>query len=254
MAGDSFFAAATRPHPRPAPRRGVDARRRPRDCPSSGAARMSTDVTVDPIARQRPSAHAVPALPAVPAAVRRRPARPAVADPARRGRAPLVRGRPARRQPGPDRPDVPRAQAADVHAAGADGLQGDRGRLPGRQPDRLRLRPAAHRAGPDPGRRHHPGAGPVPRAPDRPDLRVDPRRQAGHRALLQLDLDAAAPGGVRPGQGRHHRHRHHRRPALPEVRGDPHPGHRDLLRVLARSRTPAPSWTTRWRSARRSST
>ena len=45
-----------------------------------------------------------------------------------------------------------------------------------------------------------------------------------------------------------------RRPAVPEVRRDPHPGHRDLLRVLARSRTPAPSWTTRWRSARRSST
>ena len=128
-----------------------------------------------------------------------RSARPAVADPPHRGRAPLVRRRPARRQPGPDRPDVARAQAPHVQAAGADGLQGDRGRLPGRQPDRLRLRPPAHRAGPDPGRRHDPGAGAVPRAPDRPHLRVDPRRQAGDRALLQLDLDAAAPGRLRPG-------------------------------------------------------
>ena len=31
---------------------------------------------------------------------------------------------------------------------GADGLQGDRGRLPGRVPDGLRLRPDAHRGGP----------------------------------------------------------------------------------------------------------
>ena len=219
--------------------------------PGAPACLRARPMSDDPIARQRPSRDAVRALPAVPAAVRRRPARPAVARPAHRDRAPLVRRRPARRQPGPDRPDVARAQAADVHAAGADGLQGDRGRLPGGQPDRLRLRPAAHRAGPDPGRRDDPGADAVPGAPDRPHLRVDARRQAGDRALLQLDLDAAAPGGVRPGQGRHHRHRHDRRAALPEVRGDPHPGHRDLLRVLAPSRTPAPSWTTRWRSARR---
>ena len=34
------------------------------------------------------------------------------------------------------------------------GLQGDRGRLPRRQPDRLRLRPPAHRGGPGPRRRH----------------------------------------------------------------------------------------------------
>ena len=48
-----------------------------------------------------------------------------------------------------------------------DGLQGDRGRLPGGEPDRLRLRPRAHRAGPDPRRRHHPGAHPGPRGADR---------------------------------------------------------------------------------------
>ncbi len=57
--------------------------------------------------------------------------------------------------------------------------------------------------------------------------------QPGHRALLQLDLDAAAPGGLRPGPRRHHRHRHPGRAAVPEVRGDPHPGHRHPLRVLA---------------------
>ena len=169
-------------------------------------------------------------------------------------RAPLVRGRPARRQPGPDRPDVGRAQAAHVQPAGADGLQGDRGRLPGGQPDRLRLRPAAHRAGPDPGRRHHPGADPVPGASDRAHLRVAARRQAGHRALLQLDLDAAAAGRVRPGPGRHHRHRDQRRPAVPEVRQEiPRRTPRSSTSTR-RSPTPAPSWTTRWRSAPRSST
>ena len=52
----------------------------------------------------------------------------------------------------------------------------------------------------------------APRAPDRAHLREHPRRQAGHRPLLQLDLDAAAPRRVRPGQGRHHRHRHRRAP------------------------------------------
>ena len=44
----------------------------------------------------------------------------------------LVRGRPARRQPGAHRPDEPGAQARDVRAPREDGLQGDRGRLPGR--------------------------------------------------------------------------------------------------------------------------
>ena len=68
-----------------------------------------------------------------------------------------------------------RPQAADVRAAGADGLQGDRGRLPRGQPDRLRLRPAAHRGGPDPRRRDDPGADPGPRRADRAHLRVPAR-------------------------------------------------------------------------------
>ena len=147
--------------------------------------------------------------------------------------AALVRGRPARRQPGADRPDVPRAEAADVPAAGAHGLQGDRGRLPRRQPDRLRVRPAAHRAGHDPRRRDDPGPHPVPGAPDRPHFRVTTRRQAGDRPLLQLHLGAPAAGRVRAGQGGDHRDRHRRRADVPEVRRDPHSGHRDLLPVLA---------------------
>ena len=144
----------------------------------------------------------------------------------------LVRGRPARRQPGPDRPDDPGPQEAHVRAAGADGLQGDRGRVPLRQPDGLRLRPRADRGRHDPRRRRHPGPDPVPRAPDRAHLRVDPGRQAGHRPPVQLDLHPAAPGGVRTGPGRDQGHRGARRAAVHEVRRADHPRHRHLLRVL----------------------
>ncbi len=115
----------------------------------------------------------------------------------------------------------------------AVGLQGDRGRVPVRLPDRLRLPAPDHRGGPDPRRRDHPGAGPVPAGADRADLRVAGGRTPGHRPLLQLDLGAAAPGGLRPRQGRHHRHRHQRGPAVQEVR-DVGAGHRHPLRVLAR--------------------
>ncbi len=55
------------------------------------------------------------------------------------------------------------------------GLQGDRGRLPEREPDRLRLRAAAHRRGPHPRRRHDPGADAGARAPHRAHVRVDRR-------------------------------------------------------------------------------
>ena len=89
------------------------------------------------------------------------------------------------------------------------GLQGDRGRLPGRQPDRLRLRPPADRGGPGPRRRHDPGADPGPRRADRAHLRVPARRQAGDRAPLQLDQHPAAPRRLRL---RPRRHRRHRRP------------------------------------------
>ena len=151
-------------------------------------------------------------------------------------------------------PMSPGPQAADVRAAGADGLQGDRGRLPGGQPDRLRLRPAAHRGGPDPRRRRHPGADPGPGRADRAHLRVDPRRQAGDRAPVQLDLDAAAPGGLRAATGRHHRHRGAGRPAVPEAGGDTCPSTDVSASSTRRSPTPAPSWSTRSRSATRSTT
>ena len=114
----------------------------------------------------------------------------------------VVQRRPARRQPGAHRPDGPPAQAAHVRRAGEDGLQGDRGRLPVGQPARLRLRPPADRGGPDPRRRHDPGAGAVPPGADRAHLRGAAGRPAGDRALLQLHQPAAARGGVRPRQGR----------------------------------------------------
>ena len=144
-----------------------------------------------------------------------------------------MRRRPARRQPGPHRPDELRAQAAHVRAARADGLQGDRGRLPVGEPDRLRLLSRAHRGRPHPRRRDDPGADAVPRPPHRAHLRRDPRQQAGHRPLLQLDVGAAAQGRLRPRPGRHHRHRGPGGAPVQEARGDD-PRHRRLLRVLAR--------------------
>ena len=136
----------------------------------------------------------------------RRP-RPQVAQRRHHQAADLVRGRPARRQPGADRADGLRPQDADVQAALRHGLQGDRDRLPGRVGDRLRVRARADREEDDPGRRHHPGADAEPARADRAHLRGLPRRQARHRPSLQLDLDPAAPRRVRPGLCRHHRHR-----------------------------------------------
>ncbi len=144
-----------------------------------------------------------------------------------------MRGGPAGRQPGADRPHEPRAQEAHVRAAGAAGLQGDRGRLPLGEPDRLRLRPRAHRAGPGPRRRRDPGPDPGPRPAHRAHLRVDPRRPAGDRAPLQLDVDAAAPGRVRAAARGHRRHRGAGRPAVPQAHRDGQ-GHRGPLRVLTR--------------------
>ena len=142
-------------------------------------------------------------------------------------------GRPAGRQPGPDRPHGPRAQAAHVRRRGQDGLQGDRGGLPLGQSARLRLRARADRGGPDPRRRHDPGADPVPPRPDRADLRVPGGGPTGHRPLLQLDVDPAAQGGVRTRPSRHHRHRRQCGQAVPQARAD-HGRHRHPLRVLAR--------------------
>ena len=73
----------------------------------------------------------------------------------------------------------------------------------------------------------------VPARPHRAHVRVDRRLAAGDRALLQLDVGAAAPRRLRARQGRHHRHRHRGRQAVPQARG-PRARHRGPLRVLAR--------------------
>ena len=191
--------------------------------------------TADPIARQNAQPDARPPLPAVPRAVRRSTCPTGSGPPARIDKAPrwcavdLRDGNQALIDP--MSPERKRRMFELLVQMGYKEIEVG---FPSRQPDRLRLRPPAHRAGPDPGRRHHPGADPVPRAPDRAHLRVAARRQAGDRPLLQLDLDAAAPRRLRPGQGRHHRHR--RRAAPGCARSTPRsitPGHRDLLRVLA---------------------
>ena len=146
--------------------------------------------------------------------------RPHLAGPPAHQGAAVVRRRPARRQPGAHRPDGPEPQAADVQDPGRHGLQGDRGRLPVGEPDRLRLRAPADRRGPDPRRRHDPGPDAVPRGADRAHLRV--ASPAPHRAIVHFYNStsiAAAQGRVRPRQGRHHRHRRQRRQAVPQARG-----------------------------------
>ena len=102
--------------------------------------------------------------------------------------------------------------------------------------------------GRDSRRRHHPGADAVPARADRADVRGLRGRAERDRALLQLDVDPAAAGGVprrpRGGQGDRHRRR-------PQVRR----GSRRSIRARSgasstpRSPTPAPSWSTPRRCA-----
>ena len=224
------LAAAARPSDRP-PRRGSFGVRRSSlpDDSQRGPSREHCPPVRRP---QRPAAQpdAVRALlPLHPGG----PGRPHLAVAGHHEGAALVRGGSARRQPGADRPDDPGTQAADVPAAGRHGLQGDRGRVPLGQPDRLRLRPPADRERPDPGRRRHPGADPGPRAPDRADVRGHRRCRPGDRAPVQLHLHPAAAGRVRAGPRRHQGHRHPRRAAVPEVRREPQ-RYRGVLRVLPR--------------------
>ena len=194
-----------------------------------------------------PEDDALRQVPAVPPA---RAARPHLARPADQEGAAVVLGRPPRRQPGAHRPDGPGPQAPHVRHRRGDGLQGDRGRLPVGQPARLRLHPPAHRGGPRPRRRHHPGAHAVPARADRAHLRVPAGRQQRDRPLLQLDVGPPAPGGVRPRQGRHHPDRHRRRQALQEARAHARRAP-TCATSTARRASPAPRSTTPSRSARR---
>ena len=97
---------------------------------------------------------------------------PHLARPSTDQGAALVQRRPARREPGPHRPDGPRAQERDVRPARRDGLQGDRGRLPLGLPARFRLRASHHRERPHPRGRHDPGAHAVSRGPHPAHLRI----------------------------------------------------------------------------------
>ena len=81
-------------------------------------------------------------------------------------------------------------------------------------------------------RRHHPGADAVPARADRADVRGVRGRVARDRALLQLDVNPAAPRGVprRPGSGEGHRHR--RRTQVRRGGGEVS-GHAVAVRILA---------------------
>ena len=180
-------------------------------------------------------------------------ARPHLARPPVHQGAPLGQRRPARRQPGPHRPDGLRAQARAVPDAGRRRLQGDRGRVPLGQPDRLRLPAPDHRRGADPRRRRDPGAHPVPPGADRAHLRVAAGAHRGLRALLQLGLRAPTARRLRARQGRHHRHRRQGGRAVQAVRAPSSPTTAPSCATSTRPRaSPGPSPTSRSRSARRS--
>ena len=134
-------------------------------------------------------------------------ARPHLADQPDHPGAALAVDRPPRRQPGADRPDDAGPQDEDVRAPGPDGLQGDRGRLPVGQRDRLQLRPPAHRAGPGARGRHHLGADPGPRGPDRADRAEPGRRAPRQHPPLQRAGPAVPPRRLPRRQGRDQGHR-----------------------------------------------
>ena len=114
--------------------------------------------------------------------------------------APLAVHRPAGRQPGADRPDDarPASTRCSICWCGMGYKEIEVG-FPVRQPGRLRLRPAAHRGGPDPGRRADLGAHPGAGGPDRAHRPVAGRGQDGHHPHVQRHRAAVPPGGV-PGR------------------------------------------------------
>ena len=82
----------------------------------------------------------------------------------------MVLGGPAGREPGPHRPHEFGGKAGVFSHPGGHRGEGDRDRLPLRQRDGVRDLPGAHRGGPHPGRRDHPGVGPGPGAPHQKNL------------------------------------------------------------------------------------
>ena len=138
----------------------------------------------------------------------------------------LVRGRPARRQPGADRPDDARRASCGCSSCwcGMGYKEIEVGFPSASQTDFDFVR-AAHR-----GRPASPTTSTIQVLTQAREHLIErtfeaiARRAAGDRAPLQLDLDAAAPGRVRPRPRRHHGHRRRRRRAVPEVRREPCPG------------------------------
>ena len=129
-------------------------------------------------------------------------------------------------------PMSPGAQAPDVRPAGLDGLQGDRGRLPVGERDRLRLRAPADRARQGARGRHHLGADPGARGPDRAHHAVAGRRAPRQHPPLQRARPAVPPRRVPRHQRRDQGHRRTWHRAVHEVRrAEPRPD-RDRLRVL----------------------
>lgn len=173
--------------------------------------------------------------------------RPRLAVPQADAGATVGAGRPARRQPGARRTDGPASQAAVLRADAGDGLQGDRGRLPVRVADRLRLRAAARRDRAGPGGRDHRRVHGRPPRPHRAHRRVRPGdAQPRRHPPLHRDGADLAGGRARPRPRRADRAHPGRRPRRARVRRRPA---RRALRVLPPRSSISPNPATRWRSA-----
>ena len=85
---------------------------------------------------------------------------------------------------------------------------------------------------------------------DRAHLRVDPRRASARSCISTTRPRPAAPRRLRARQGRHHRHRGDRRAADPRARRGDAGAPRSSTSIRPRA-SPAPSSTSRSRSARR---
>ena len=103
--------------------------------------------------------------------------------------------------------------------------------FPQRERDRLRLRPPADRGRPGPRGRHHLGADPGPRGPDRAHRAVAGRRAPRQHPPLQRAGAAVPPRGLPRQQGRDQGHRGPRHRAGHEARREHPRQDRHRLRV-----------------------